>query len=153
MGWLEKFVAESNRIEGILRAPTNEEIEVHSWFLEQEYIAIDNLQMVVTTCAPRQRLRDEYDLDVRVGDFYPLQGGAIIRGELNEILKRVNAGDDPYETHRRYEILHPFTDGNGRSGRALWLWAMQKNKQLNHVIQLGFLHNWYYQSLKKREEE
>ena len=44
------------------------------------------------------------------------------------------------ETHVRYELLHPFLDGNGRSGRALWLWLMGQ-------APLGFLHTFYYQTL------
>ena len=37
---------------------------------------------------------------------------------------------------------HPFTDGNGRSGRALWLW------QMNNHAPFGFLHTFYYQTLE-----
>ena len=37
-------------------------------------------------------------------------------------------------------------DGNGRSGRALWLWQMVN--QHNYDMRLGFLHLWYYQSLQ-----
>lgn len=66
--------------------------------------------------------------------------------DLEQILSRAHRGSTPYDVHQQYETLHPFTDGNGRSGRALWLWQMIRDGQR---AQLGFLHTWYYQSLRE----
>jgi hypothetical protein len=56
-----------------------------------------------------------------------------------------DSGGLPLEAHVRYETLHPFTDGNGRTGRALWYWMMVGSSRAD----LGFLHAFYYQTLKK----
>ena len=55
---------------------------------------------------------------------------------------------DPWVFHVQYERLHPFTDGNGRSGRALWAWQMMRRRE---GLALGFLHRFYYQTLVARD--
>lgn len=152
MGWLEKFVAESNKIEGIIRAPSNGEISAHQMILGLDRIEIEHLQEFVSQIAPRHVLRDRDGLDVYVGSHVPPPGGPAVRTSLSLLLQEMNGDAELFLAHQRYETLHPFTDGNGRSGRVLWLYGMEKSHQLNRVMKLGFLHNWYYQSLENFQE-
>ena len=134
------FVEESNRIEGIRRGATQEEIAAHESFVSLIRPAIEDLQALVSVLEPGALLRDVLGRDVRVGGYYPPCGGPGIRKKLGHLLLTIGE-HTPYSAHCGYEALHPFTDGNGRSGRALWLWMMRGH------VPLGFLHQFYYQAL------
>ena len=137
------FIVESNKIEGILRDPTEEEMKEFFRFMELPLITVEELQKFVSVYQPNAKLRDKYGMDVRVGRYYPPQGGPNITRGLNNLLDFVNhPRGDAYDMHLKYEGIHPFTDCNGRSGRMMWAWKMGWDG-----LTLGFLHKWYYQTL------
>jgi len=146
---VEDFLKESNRIEGIVCDPTAEELDMTRRFLSLRELNIVRLTDLVKVYQPDARLRATVGLNVRVGDYSPISGGPVVVRRLTGLLFKISSwGIDPWSAHLEYETLHPYTDGNGRSGRAVWLWQMR-------TAPIGFLHQFYYQTLrgvrKKRE--
>jgi hypothetical protein len=140
MSALLSFITESNAIEGIYDSPSDEEIAAYIDFRSVERPALEDVMRLVEVVQPGARLRDRPGLNVSVGEHEPPPGGAGIPLALDMLL-----ADDtltPAALHHRYLFLHPFTDGNGRSARALWLhrrgWDYGRG---------SFLQEWYYASL------
>lgn len=138
------FIKESNRIEGIKRSPTKAEIEEFQRFMAQDSISMDDMIQFVSVYQPGALLRDKDGMNVRVGTYKPPGGCIQMRDALQDILNIANRNEGDrsiaYQVHIKYEALHPFMDGNGRSGRMLWMWMMKD-------APLGFLHTFYYQTL------
>ena len=157
---LPDYVAESNKIEGIPNTNTAKFArEVEAW---REFLAVKpgmihhgKILELANVLQPDAVLRDRVGLNVRVGGHYPPLGGPQVTGDLIDIL--IRAADvaqmrfparEAFRVHCLYESLHPLTDCNGRTGRALWLWMMGGVEK----APLGFLHHWYYQSLDAQDD-
>ena len=138
------FVTESNKIEGIYGC-SNAQVSEFMRFMALPKVSITELKKFVKVYQPDAQLRNKVGLNVRVGNYYPPLGGPHIRVGLEALLEEANNTASPREAafkiHLEYETLHPFTDGNGRSGRMLWAWMYRD-------LSLGFLHRFYYQSLE-----
>lgn len=144
----DAFAAESNRIEGITHPKDD---EIHTAALRRFVVLVDevtvaDVEAFVAQIEPNARLRRAGQPNVRVGHHHAPKSGPEIERALEQLLRAVSANDaSPLDAHHRYETLHPFTDGNGRSGRALWLWQMREYYEWDY--RRSFLHEFYYQSL------
>lgn len=145
----QAFLEESNRIEGIRRPVSSNELNAFTRFMSLSIVRVSDLAELVRVFQPGAVLRDRWGLNVRVGNHVPPPGGPEIYSELAALLPSISqsairdhsrTSRMAFKVHLQYETLHPFTDCNGRSGRALWAWMYRD-------LSLGFLHRWYYQSL------
>ena len=143
---LHEFARESNKIEGIhSQEADNEMFCMLSALLGKGKLTAPYIIKFAKNLDGK--LRDKEGMNVRVGTYFPLKGGSEIRSRLEWILdSHVNTRLNPFTNHCLFEKLHPFTDGNGRTGRAIWLWQMVKQK--GYDMELGFLQMFYYQTLE-----
>lgn len=141
-------INESNRIEGINRECSIEEVNEYGRFISLDRISLNDVINFVKIYQPNARLRNKVGLDVRIGDHLPIRGGMRVESELIGLIELIDKSRiSAYDAHIQYEILHPFTDGNGRSGRMIWYWMMRYHR----FYDLGFLHGFYYQTLNDNQ--
>jgi len=143
---IRDFITESNDIEGIHQS-SNQELQEFKRFINLEKVEVEDVVKFVHVFAgERQKLRVTPGLNVRVGNYVAPPGGPEIYEQLEYLLSQTDM--HPHELYCRYEMLHPFTDGNGRSGRALWFRQMELvNRGVSR--NLLFLKQFHYQSLEK----
>lgn len=145
---LGEFLRESLMIEGMNRYPTDAEITSTSRFLGLQRLTVADMVQLNEVYAPGKSLRDSSGMDVQVGSHVPPRGGPYIFEGLRTLLNEANGGHvDAWQLHVRFLHLHPFMDGNGRTGRALWLWKMTE------APAIGFLHKFYYQTLEHHDRD
>lgn len=149
---LKPFVQESNAIEKI-PIVTAQEVVAHLRFTDCRYkITIEDLVQFVSIVQPGAILRRTQDVPgVMVGKHIAPPSGKATMTRLNALLRRLNNDPfvcDPFEIHAEWMNIHPFTDGNGRCGRALWLWHMASigSFNLEHALSSSFLRLSYYQA-------
>lgn len=153
---LTSFLRESNAQESIEIPITLDVLDAAQSFLELGYVGIADLSNIVNIFQPGAALRILLGQDVGIqgGDLKPPAGGLGIRDALARLLYSINDTGDvdnpnsisPYTAHQLYTRLHPYTDGNGRSGRLLWLWQHLKEGTYHHR---GFHQQWYLESLEQ----
>ena len=146
---IHEQVAESLRIEGIDRPPTEVEIMEHERFTHLESLSISELDAFLKVFSPGARLRLYPGQDnIRVGSHVPPMSGDHIAAQLKALIMEINAKKiDWWTAHIQFETLHPFSDGNGRLGRAIASKMLRATSPSR--LDLGFLHAFYLQTLNK----
>lgn len=133
---IEKYITESNAIEGIFdEAEVAQSLKAWHFLQEQTEIShavICQIQRIITqnqdNLNDKQRgyYRSHSGTEVTVGGRHApaaIMVDDLMRGWLEEMAQM-----SPLIAHIRFESIHPFTDGNGRTGRMIYWW---------HCIQVG----------------
>lgn len=120
----EDFIKELHRI---LKTGTSDSTK--SWFNVGEYKKLPNEVGGLQTCQPQQ---------------VHTQMSNLIREYRN---KKSKSFDDILDFHQKFELIHPFQDGNGRVGRLI----MFKECLANHIVPFIITEDiklFYYRGLK-----
>lgn len=135
---MEKYIRESNLIEGI-DDPVEDAQSLSAWtWLSQQ----DNIGCAELFELHKRIVKNQNDLSpnekgnyrfmqVYVGGYQPpnaLRVAELMEDWLHELA--FYNDHDPKEQHIKFEKIHPFADGNGRTGRMLMWW---------HELKLGRL--------------
>lgn len=161
---LNKYFKESIDIEPD-KEPTEEEIDKmqEAWdglktFRELSHHAIQLTQHIILEGELEAGQRPD-DLSYR--DGWVEVGGHIPKQKTEEQVKsametllewEVDSQLDALRWHTAFETIHPFPDGNGRTGRLLYLWFCRENG-IQPIIWRADEKQAYYDLVKSRVEE
>jgi hypothetical protein len=124
--WVPEFVRVSNRMAGITREPTASEISAHRGLLAANALRVENLELFVHHVAEGARVRSEAGIHAASADE-DIASAEQLKADLATIvLAAQKQAVSPQRLHRIYTLLSPFTDGNGRCGRALLMWQVMR---------------------------
>ena len=136
-----RFQKESNSIEG--EKDTWYNSSQHDSLLEicecEECDLLENIEKYANMFCGKFRFK--IGLNITINGKYKI-GGNMVKCELEKILKYPK--EKYLRQHVDFEILHPFTNGNGRVGRALWL---RNNFDRYTKSDKTFLELFYYDTI------
>lgn len=135
-----EFLQESNAIEGVYD-PRSLDDAVAAWvyLIAQRRIGVRVIRNTHKILMRRQRILDQYRGEFRDVPVYINQKQAlpytIIRPLIEVWVREMNRGRrDWKELHVEYEKIHPFIDGNGRTGRMFMNWYRLKKANLPILV-------------------
>jgi len=117
------------------------------------------LHSIIASSAMDQGTAGRYrDIRVTVGGYYPPPPEQV-SGLMSELLRWWNKESSKWSAvissaivHHRFEEIHPFADGNGRTGRTLALWELyRRGFDAHHIFSVDEVY-WenrsrYYEAL------
>ena len=166
-----RFIFETKTVDGI--APVNDVIEAANHFRMFDFM-LDSLDSTLDAekIKAYHRLLKEgtYDanqdwfavgawkrLENTVGDSMDTTAPSDVENEVSHLLRfypqnKPMTFEQIIDFHFRYEIIHPFQDGNGRTGRIIMFEQCLKNEIMPFIV-LDSEKYYYYRGLKEYRRE
>lgn len=126
-----KFIKGSNRIEGITdEAEIEQSLKAWEYLKDQPAITHEVVKEVQRIITANQAELDNTQrgayrkIPVRIGGRYAPNAG-LVPALMDNFLADMELMT-PLVAHVRFESIHPFVDGNGRTGRMIMWWHMAK---------------------------
>ena len=150
------YIHESNLIEGIDN-PAEDVQSLKAWeFLGGTHIltldVLKKLHRLITKnqlpLHHRGKTRSELRVNVFIGDRIGAEWylcGHILSNWIIDYEKKAN---DPLKAHINYEFIHPWIDGNGRTGRMILWWHELNNNQMPTLFLNSEKYEKYYPLFK-----
>lgn len=116
---LVEWIRYSNRLANILRQPTEIELAAHRGLLTQNLLRVENFEHFVHHVADGAGWRAS-NTAARAEDEPHIED---LKAALQVVIEGAQSELAPPEgVESIFRMLRPFTDGNGRSARALLMW-------------------------------
>jgi len=162
-----EFITESNKIEGINlpKADFSEniirrrpeiigQIEAIAYANTIRYpLKIEHIEIVHFLLSrellPPQESGKFRKVQVRVGPYIKVNP-FLIPSMIKTFCEKFNRKEDPMETHYYFEVVHPFVDFNGRTGRILLL-TQQRLQKMPMTIIKAKKRLEYYKNIQEYE--
>lgn len=148
-----EHVHQSNLIENIDNSDADRDyLEVCDWLMEEPKITHGIICSVQREITAHQDIpldwkgyyRSVNNISVSVGGRLCPRPTEVDGLMLSWVDKYSEGAEDPWTAHIEFESIHPFADGNGRTGRALLWWHFMKNGQEPSVVWNSSKFNEYY---------
>lgn len=146
-----QHIRESNLIENIDDAAEDtQSLKAWAYLIRRKALThevVRQVQRMITanqsdlSALEKGHYRDTSKVNVYVGEHYAPSWWMVDGLMANWLLDYVNMA--PKEAHARFEYIHPFVDGNGRTGRMLMWWHEHSLGQQPTLIEFKDRDNYY----------
>lgn len=124
-------------------------LPLYQSLVRRDALEVKDLVTFVKAVEPKAVLRNESGLEVERGGQFAPPGGPDVERSLDLLLSTLGKATSIFRVHLTYLWLHPFTEANGRSARAIWLWHRAHNGGLKVE---NFHLDFYYESLRMNDK-